>query len=205
MNQKIGAMSSAIHLCAALGFVLCLIVGSSFGNYLFGMALALCFIPLICAFSSYNEEKNRAASLIAIAFACIYAVMILLVYYANVTAVRLDSLNQQALKIISTQEFGLFFSYDLLGYGIMSLAAFFTGLTIKASTKKDLLLRRLLLIHGVFFVSSFIIPLLGLFSSDSQQSSNIGQIIQSVWCIYFSVIDVLSLAYFARQNKGIRR
>ncbi len=200
MNRRIGVTSSAIHLCSALGFVLCLIIGSSFGNYLSGMALALSFIPLICSFSSYSKVENKTASFIAIAFACIYVTLILLVYYANVTTVRLDSLTQQAYQMISTQEFGLFFNYDLLGYGIMSLSAFFIGLTIESSTKEGVWLRRLLLSHGVFFISSFLIPLLGLFSVDSPQSSNIGQIIQSVWCIYFSAIDILSLAYFSKQR-----
>ncbi len=199
MNRKIGVISSVIHLCAVLGFVLCLIIGSSFGNYLFGMFIALSFIPLICTFSIYSKTENKVASYIAIAFASIYAVLILLVYFANVTTVRLDSLNQQANQMISTREFGLFFNYDLLGYGIMSLSAFFIGLAIECNTKSETWLKRLLLIHGVFFVSSFILPMLGLFSADLQQSSNIGPIIQSFWCIYFSAIDVLSFIYFKKQ------
>lgn len=200
MNRKIGMISSAIHLCSALGFVLCLLIGSSFGNYLFGMFTALSFIPLMCAFSIYCRSDNRASSYIAMAFACIYTVIILLVYYANVTTVRLDSLNRQAYQMISTQEFGLFFNYDLLGYGIMSLAAFFAGLTIEGSTKSQVWLKRLLLIHGLFFVSSLLIPMLGLFSSDSRQSARIGPIIQAFWCIYFSAVDLLSFRYFKMQR-----
>jgi len=188
-------ISSITHLCAAVGFVLCLIIGSSFGNYLFGMFMALSFIPLICAFATYCKPENKAAGYIALLFAGIYACMILLVYFANVTAVRLDSLNQQATQILSTQKFGLFFAYDLLGYGIMSLSALFIGFTIEGNKW----LKHLLLAHGVFFISSFIIPILGLFSADMQLSSKIGPMIQSVWCIYFSFIDILSFIYFKKQ------
>lgn len=198
MNRRIGLISSSIHLCAAIGFVLCLIIGVSFGNYLLGMVLALSFLPLTCAYSAFSKTENKAASLIAIAFACVYAVIILLVYYANVTTVLLDELSPQARQIISTHEFGLFFNYDLLGYGIMSLSAFFTGVTIEINGGKNIWLKRLLLIHGVFVVAA-VIPMLGLFSSDSPQSSNIGQIIQSIWCLYFSAIDILSFAYFSKQ------
>lgn len=199
MNRNIGMISSATHLCSALGFVLCLIFGSSFGNYLFGILMALSFIPLICTFSIYSKSENRAASHIAMSFACIYAVLILLVYFANVTTVRLDSLNQQAFQIISTQEFGLFFNYDLLGYGMMSLSAFFAGLTIECCTKSSIWLKRLLLAHGLFFISSLVIPMLGLFSTDLQQSGTIGPMIQSFWCVCFSAIDLLSLIYFKKQ------
>lgn len=199
MNRKTGMFSSAIHLCAAIGFVLCLIVGSSFGNYLFGIFIALSFIPLICAYATFSKTENKVASYIAMIFAGIYVVLILLVYFANVTSVRLDSLNQQATQIISTQNFGLFFNYDLLGYGVMSLSAFFIGLTIEGNTKINRCLKWLLLIHGVFFVSSFLIPMLGLFSPDAQQSNTVGPIIQSFWCIYFSSIDILSFVYFSKK------
>lgn len=200
MNRKIGMYSSIIHLCAAIGFVLCLIMGSSFGNYLFGIFIALSFIPLICAYAVYSKPQNKAGSYIAMVFACIYAAIIVLVYFANVTSVRLDSLSQQALQIISTQGFGLFFNYDLLGYGVMSLSAFFTGLTIEGNTKRVKCLKYLLLAHGVFFISSFFIPLLGLFATNTQQSNMIGPLIQSFWCLYFSFIDVLSFGYFRNKD-----
>ncbi len=74
-------------------------MGSSFGNYLFGIFIALSFIPLICAYAVYSKPQNKACSYIAMVFACIYAAIIVLVYFANVTSVRLDSLSQQALQI----------------------------------------------------------------------------------------------------------
>ena len=58
----------------------------------------------------------------------IYAVMILLVYFAQTTAVRLGSLDEQAMKILDYSRGGLYFSYDLLGYGMMALSTFLWGL-----------------------------------------------------------------------------
>ncbi len=200
MNRKIGMYSSIMHLCAAIGFVFCLIINSSFGNYLFGIFIALSFVLLISAYALYCKPENKAAAYAAMIFACIYAVIILLVYYANITSVRLDSLNQQANQIISTQKFGLFFNYDLLGYGVMSLSAFLVGLTIEGNIKSVKCLKCLLLIHGIFFISSFLIPLLGLFNTDTQQPNQIGPIIQSFWCIYFSFIDILSFIYFKKKK-----
>jgi uncharacterized integral membrane protein len=185
----------------AMGFVLCLIIGSSFGNYICGMFVAISFVPLICAYAVYSKPQDKAATYVAMIFACIYTVLILLVYFANVTSVRLDTLNQQAEQMLSTTQFGLFFNYDLLGYGVMSLAAFFVGLTIEVNTKSNKWLRSLLLAHGIFFISSFLIPLLGLFKTDMQGSKAIGPIIQSVWCLYFSIIDILSFGFFKQKQQ----
>lgn len=57
-------------------------------------------------------------------FAAAYMVIILVVYFAQLTAVADGGLNDQALGIIDFQSMGLFFSYDLLGYGLMALATF---------------------------------------------------------------------------------
>ena len=70
---------------------------------------------------------------------------------------RLEGLNEQATQIIDYQKIGLFFSYDLLGYGFMALSTFFAGLTMKAK-KPDKWLKCLLMIHGVFFIACLVIP-----------------------------------------------
>lgn len=92
-----------------------------------------------------------------------YAVLILLVYYAQITAVRNDVLNEQAIMVLDFSRGGLLFSYDLLGYGMMSLSTFFIGLTIKPKDKKDKWLKYLMMIHGVFFFGCFIMPIMGVF------------------------------------------
>ena len=84
----------------------------------------------------------------------IYAVMILLVYFAQTTAVRLDSLDEQAMKILDYSRGGLYFSYDLLGYGMMALSTFFVGLTIDAKNKADQWLKCLMIIHGIFSINA---------------------------------------------------
>jgi len=200
MNRKIGLMSSAIHLFSVLGFAFCLLINANMGNYLFGMFIAFSFIPMISAFAMYSKSDNKAAAYTAMIFSGIYSVFILLVYFAQVTTVRLSLLNEQVAQVISSQNFGLFFNYDLLGYGIMALSTFFIGLTIDTKISSVKFLKTLLMIHGIFFISSFILPILGIFSVDAQQSNRIGPMIQTFWCIYFSMIDVCSFMYFKRQT-----
>lgn len=88
------------------------------------------------------------------------------------------------------------FNYDLLGYGIMALATFFAGLTIKPQKKADRWLKNLLLIHGVFFISCLIVPMLGVFKADGP--AWVGVAALEFWCLYFCPISVLSLLHFAR-------
>ena len=141
MNRKIGMASSIINLFAVAGFALCMLFGFLPGTYLTSMFIAFSFVPMMCAFHHYAAQDKNVAGLISMIFSGMYAVMILLVYFAQVTAVRLDGLNEQAMQIIDYQKFGLFFSYDLLGYGLMALSTFFAGLTVIPKSMPDKWLR----------------------------------------------------------------
>ncbi|MCM1107408.1 MAG: hypothetical protein NC355_10745 [Blautia sp.] len=123
----------------------------------------------------------------------------LLVYYAQTTAVRLDSLDGQAMQILNYSKGGLFFNYDLLGYGMMALSTFFLGLTIEAKTKADKWLKYLMMIHGIFFLSCFIMPMTGVFRSMSNGETNIGGVIAlEFWCAWFTPIGILSILHFRK-------
>ncbi|GAA4654897.1 hypothetical protein GCM10023142_20350 [Anaerocolumna aminovalerica] len=200
MNKKIGIISSIVNLCAVVGFALCMLLGSNFGSYFICMFIAFSFVPMICTLVVYSEPENKAAGYTAMIFAGIYAVLILLVYFAQVTVINLESLNEQALKILDFQKFGLFFNYDLLGYGLMALSTFFAGLTIESETKADKWLKALLLIHGVFFISCLIMPMLGLFTEDMQGADWIGVAVLEFWCIYFIPIDILMILHLKKKS-----
>lgn len=196
MNRKIGIYSSIVNVLSVIAFLLYLIIGEDYGSYLVSMFIAFSFVPMMSAFCYYSSKEKKVAAYSAVAFSAIYTVLILIVYFAQVTAVALDGLNEQATQIIDYSKFGLFFSYNLLGYGIMALATFFCGLSIDVKSRKDKWLKWLLIIHGIFFVSCFIMPMLGLFSPDMQGGDWIGVAVLGFWCIYFIPIGILSGLYF---------
>lgn len=200
MNKKIGMVSSIVNVCSVAGFALCMLFENNFGSYFVCMFIAFSFVPMICTIAIYNHSENKAAGYTAMIFAGMYAVIILLVYFAQLTAVRLDSLNEQALNILDYERYGLLFSYDLLGYGLMALATFFAGLTIECETKGDKWLKALLLIHGLFFISCLIMPMLGIFTVDMQGADWIGIAVLEFWCIYFIPIDILLYLHFRRKS-----
>lgn len=200
LNRKIGMYSSIINVCSVIAFALCMLIGFNFGSFFSCMFIAFSFVPMMCAFSNYGTQSNRVAGYVSMIFSGIYAVMILLVYFAQLTAVRLDGLNEQALQILDYSKFGLLFSYDLLGYGLMALSTFFAALTIEPKTKSDKWLKWFLLIHGVFFICCLIMPMLGLFHAEMQGVDWIGTLVLEFWCVYFAPVGVLSFLHF--KNKA---
>lgn len=196
MNRKLGMISSIVTLAAVLCFAFSMIIGEFLLSYFSSMLIAWGFIPMICSFAGFSEPESKSASYSAIAFASIYAVLIMAVYFAQLTAVNLSKLSEQALQIIDYQKYGLFFNYDLLGYSFMALSTFFIALTIRVKTKKEKALKLLLMIHGIFAVSCVILPMLGLFHPNMPGGSLIGIFVLEFWCAYFIPVCILSFLYF---------
>lgn len=203
MNRKIGMYSSAVNIAAVGGFAACMPFSFDFGSYIFSMIIALSFVPMMCAYTCFSDNTRKAAGYTAVGFAAMYAAIILIVYFTQLTAVRSGGLSEQAGMILDYKRFGLFFSFDMLGYAMMSLSTFFAGLAVNVKSKADKWLKALLMIHGVFFFSCLIMPMLGLFtaSADGSNSSElVGIAILEFWCLYFIPIGILSLRYFAKNS-----
>jgi hypothetical protein len=199
MNRKIGMFSSASNLLAVIGFAVSMLIGSDFGSYFSSMFIAFSFVPMMCAYAYFSKEKSKLAGVTAVGFAAMYAAIILLVYFAQLTTVRFGGLTEQAAVILDFKQFGLLFNYDLLGYALMALATFFAGLTLEAVSKADKWLKGLLLVHGIFFFSCLIVPMLGLFQADGEEG--IGIALLEFWCVYFMPIGILSFLHFSKYEK----
>lgn len=196
MNRKIAMAASAVNVMSVACFALCMLFCFDNGSFFSSMFIAFSLVPMISAFAFYADRESKLAGLTALAFSAVYAAIILLVYFAQLTTVRLENLTDQASKLLTFGKFGLLFNYDLLGYGVMALATFFAGLTVKPESKENKWLRSLLLAHGVFFISCLIMPMLGIFSEGGSYWS--GVIALEAWCIYFIPVGVLSYRHFRR-------
>lgn len=196
MNRKIGMASSTINLIAVAGFALSMLIGFQNGSYFCSMFIAFSFVPMMCAYAYFAQRKCKLAGYISAGFAAMYAAIILLVYFAQLTTVRQGGLTPQAAALLDFQQFGLLFSYDLLGYGLMALATFFAGLTVEVRSRADRWLKGLLLVHGIFFFSCLILPMLGVFTADGE--AWIGVAVLEFWCVYFCPIGILSFLHFSK-------
>jgi hypothetical protein len=162
------------------------------------MFLPVGYIMMAAGLRHESREAARVPADIGLALAAVYAVLILLVYFAQTTSVRLDELSGQAARALDYRQGGLLFNYDLLGYGIMALSTFFTCLSMKAENRADLWLKRLMMIHGIFFVSCFFMPMTGMFTHMAEgKGGNGGSIALLFWCAYFLPIGVLGWKHFS--------
>lgn len=148
-----------------------------------------------------SAKSRRVAANIGMAFAVVYAVLIFLVYFAQVTSVRLGGLGEQALGILDFQRGRLLFNYDLLGYGMMALSTFFLGLSVQAGSRGDKWLKALMMVHGGFFFSCFTLPMTGVFSPMAVGEAGAGGTIALLaWCAYFLPVGVLAYRHFGKRG-----
>ena len=201
MNRIIPKIGAAIVTIAVFLFAVCMLVDFPFGSYFVCMFLPLGYMMLAAGFQQESGEERRVPANVGVMLAVLYAVLIFLVYFAQVTSLRFDNLNEQAVRILAFDRGGLLFNYDLLGYGIMALSTFFIGLSIEPRSKADKWLKYLMLIHGVFFLSCFLTPMTGMFVGMAEgDTGNGGTLALLAWCVYFLPIGALAYGHFRKES-----
>ena len=196
MNKKIGIIGSIINAITVLLFAIFLIIDFKFGYFFVCIFLSLSFIMMIAALENECTKENIVAGKVSLVLAGVYSTLIMVVYFTQCTSVINDNLSKGALKVLDYSYMGLMFNLDLLGYAIMALSTFFIGFTINVKNKKDKVLKYLLLIHGIFFISCLIMPMTGIFANSDGSTSIGGVLALEVWCIYFLPIGILSYLHF---------
>jgi hypothetical protein len=58
-----------------------------------------------------------------------------------------------------------------------------------------------MMIHGVFFISCFVMPMTGVFTSMADgETDSTGTIALLFWCVYFIPIGVLTYKHFEKEK-----
>ena len=199
LNKTVPKIGAAIVAVTVFLFAVCLIINFTFGSYLVCMFLPIGYIIMAAGFHHESTDDRKAVSMIGMVFSAVYAVLIFLVYFAQTTSVHLGGLSEDALRILDFRRGGLLFNYDLLGYGMMALSTFFIGLSFQAGSKEEKWLKYLMMIHGIFFISCFFMPMTGLFSGMANgKTGNGGAIALVCWCVYFLPIGILAYRHFSK-------
>lgn len=196
----ISKAGSAIVTVTVFLFALFLIINFSLGSYFVCLILPIGFIMMTAGLHNECDSDHKVAANIGLLLAAVYGTLIMLVYFAQLTTVNNEQLTEQAEKVLSMAKGGLIFNYDMLGYGVMALSTFFTGLSMKPKNKTDKRLKALLMIHGVFYFSCTFMPMTGMFANMSSGGSGIGgRLALVVWCVYFLPIGILSYHHFRKR------
>ena len=201
MNRTLSMTGAAIVAVTVFLFAVFILCDFIFGSYLVCMFLPIGYIMMAAGLHHECGEDRKVSANIGLILAGVYAVLILLVYFAQTTTVRTEMLNDQASRILNYQRGGLLFNYDLLGYGMMALSTFFIGLSMKAENIPDRWLKWLMMVHGIFFPGCFLMPMTGMFTSMAEgKAGNGGYIALLFWCLYFIPVGILSYLHFRRKN-----
>lgn len=200
LNKVLAKVGSSIVTVTVFLFAVFLIINFSMGSYFVCLILPIGFIMMTAGLQGECESDRKVAANIGLILAAVYATFIMLVYFSQLTTVNNEQLNEQASKLLEFGKFGLIFNYDLLGYGVMALSTFFTGLSMKPNNKTDKWLKVLLMIHGVFFFSCTFMPITGMFAKMSSGGDGIGGRLALVaWCVYFLPVGILSFLHFRKK------
>ena len=89
MNKKIGAAGALVDLIAVLGFAASMLLDFDSGSYFCSMFIAFGFVIMMCGFLYFAAPERRTAGYAAAAFSAVYAAIILVVYFTQLTTVRL--------------------------------------------------------------------------------------------------------------------
>lgn len=202
LNNTIAKIGSGIVTVTVFLFALFLIINYSMGSYFVCLILPLGFIMMTAGLHNECENDRKVAANIGLVLAAVYCTFIMLVYFTQLTTVNNEQLTEQAANLLEMGKFGLIFNFDLLGYGVMALSTFFTGLAMKPRNKVDKWLRALMMIHGLFYFSCTFMPMTGMFSKMSSGGNGLGGRLALVaWSVYFLPIGILSFLHFRKKIK----
>jgi hypothetical protein len=200
MNKMIAKVGSVIVTVTVFMFALFLLINYSMGSFFVCLILPIGFIMMTAGLHNECENDRKVAANIGLTLAAVYSTFIMLVYFTQLTTVNNEQLTDQAAKLLEMGKCGLIFNYDLLGYGLMALSTFFTGLSMKPKNKTDKWLRALMVIHGVFYFSCTFMPITGMFVKASSGGNGLGgRLALIVWCVYFLPVGILSYLHFRKR------
>ena len=201
LNKMIPQVGSAIVTVTVFLFALFLIINYSMGSFFVCLILPIGFIMMTAGLHNEIESDRKVAANIGLILAGVYSTFIMLVYFTQLTTVNNEQLTEQAANLLEMGKCGLIFNFDLLGYGVMALSTFFTGLSMKAKNKADKWLKAFMMIHGVFYFSCTFMPITGMFAKMSSGGDGIGGRLALVaWCIYFLPVGILSFLHFKNRK-----
>ena len=194
-------VGSAIVTVTVFLFALFLIINYSMGSFFVCLILPIGFIMMTAGLHNEIESDRKVAANIGLILAGVYSTFIMLVYFTQLTTVNNEQLTEQAANLLEMGKCGLIFNFDLLGYGVMALSTFFTGLSMKAKNKADKWLKAFMMIHGVFYFSCTFMPITGIFSKMSSGGDGLGGRLALVaWCVYFLPVGILSFLHFKKDE-----
>jgi hypothetical protein len=93
-------------------------------SFVVALLLAPAFVAMMVAIAVHASPERRVWGQLGATFAAIYAVMVTITYYLQLTVVRTGDgrFSAEALRLLEFSPGSALFALDMLGYGFMTLA-----------------------------------------------------------------------------------
>jgi len=165
-------------------------------NYIPATLLAPTVVILMACILSITPETKRVYSLIALAFASVYAAIIPTNYYLQLFVVRLNlqSGTLDGLSLLAQPNLhSVFFALETIGYAFLSLATLFVS-PVFSGGKLESWIRRLFIVSGALGILGVIVA---PFDQPYLIFAGLG-----IWSLAFPISTILLSIFFRRAQKG---
>jgi len=164
-------------------------------DYATSMGVAISLVTLAAANEvCVKDEAKLVYAKLATPFAAIYCTYVCLVYFTQLTFVRLADASPEALSIVAFEpNRTVFYALDMLGYGFMSVAVFWIGLSLPHS-----LVQKLMIAVAILGGTCVAVPFLpSLYEEANDEMSSVTDVASLVvWAgSYVPVMFLLSRQY----------
>ena len=110
LNKIISKAGSSIVTVTVFLFALFLIINFPAGYYFVCLILPIGFIMMTAGLQNECEGDRKVAANIGLILAAVYATFAMLVYFAQLTTVKNELLNEQAANLLVFGKFGIIFN-----------------------------------------------------------------------------------------------
>jgi hypothetical protein len=152
------------------------------------------FVTLMVGFHHFIDADGKVWSHIAVIWAGIYAAILGINYYLQITVVpsNVAAGNKEGLQLLAMTNFdSAFWSLEAIGYCFMGLSTLFAAFALKARGLERWI-KTLLIINGILGLAGAI-----FWAARNMMVMMVGL---GLWCLLFPVTTILLAIYFRRNR-----
>lgn len=199
-SKNLGIFSSLLAALLTTLFGVFVVLDNKLIYFTSVLFLSISVVIMIISMKTFIPPEKEVFVNCAAAFGIMYALLVSLVYYTQISIVLKGTLSNELLKIVSDSPGTVFFYIDMFGYCFLCIATLFMALAI---SRRDILFRVFLLIHSALFVPTFLLPFLPVsFSTSETSGSTSGNFVLVAWCVIFIPVCLLLTRYFIKQKEA---
>jgi len=168
-------------------------------SFVVALLLAPAFVAMMVAIAVHASPERRVWGQLGATFAAIYAVMVTITYYLQLTVVRTGDgrFSAEALRLLEFSPGSALFALDMLGYGFMTLATL-AAAPVFVGPGLARWLRIWFFAHGLLVVPTLLAPVM-MGGGVAASSDVIGSLVLIAWSVFFLPLAGMVAIYFARQ------